>query len=45
VSDEIVLGLVDRFALAEGFEMGAEQVVVERIRVVPIEFAPLVQTE
>jgi len=43
--DEIVLGLVDRLALAEGFEMKAEQIVVERIRVIPIELPALVQSQ
>jgi len=39
VRHEIVLGLVDRHSLRESDEMRAQQVVIERIRVVPIEFS------
>jgi len=45
MGDEIVLRLVDRLALAEGLEMSAKQVEVERIGVVPIELPALVQRQ
>jgi hypothetical protein len=45
VGDEIVHGLVDRIAFAEGFEVSAEQVIVERVGMVPIELPALVQGE
>jgi len=43
--DEIVLWLVDRLALGESLEMRAEQIVVERVRVIPIELPALVQSQ
>jgi len=45
VGDEVVLRLVDRLALAERFEVSAEQVIVERVGMVPIELPTLVQSE
>jgi hypothetical protein len=45
MSDEIVLRFVDRFALAEGFKVRTEQVIVERVGMIPIELSALVQSE
>jgi len=45
VADEIVLRLVDRLAPAESFEVRVEQVIVERVGMVPIELPPLLQSE
>jgi len=42
---EVILRFVDRLTLAERLEMGAKQVVVERVGVVPIELPALVQGE
>jgi len=43
--DEVVLGFLDCLALAQRFEVRTEQVVVERIRVIPVQLAPLVQRQ
>jgi len=38
---EIILGFVDRLALAERVELGIQQVVVECVGMIPVEFPPL----
>jgi len=43
MGDEIVLGLLDRLSFAQRFEVRAQQVVVESVRMVPVEFLPLVE--
>jgi len=45
MSDEVVLRLVDRLPPGERLEMCEEQIIVERVRVVPIEFPALAQSE
>jgi hypothetical protein len=45
VSEEVVLRLVDRLTPAQSFEVGAEQIIVERIRVIPVELPALVESE
>jgi len=41
----VILRLVDCLTLAEGTEMSAKQVVVERVGMVPIELPALIQRE
>jgi len=45
MADEVVLGLVDRLSLAESIEVLAEQVVVERVRMVPVQFAAFIERQ
>src|SRR5688572_19769076 len=42
---EIVLWLVDRPALAQCLEVGAEKIIVESIRMIPVELSTLVERE
>jgi len=42
---EVILRFVDRPSLAEGIEMSAEQIVIERVGMVPIELPALVQSQ
>jgi len=43
--DEIILRLLDRLAFAERFEVRDQQVVVEGVGMVPVEFLSLVEGE
>jgi len=43
--DEIVLGFLDGLSFAECFEVRAQQVIVEGVRMVPVELFPLVEGE
>ena len=42
---KIILRLLDRSPFSERFQMSAEEIVVESIRVVPVELATLIQRE
>jgi hypothetical protein len=45
VRHEIVFGFVDRLAPAQRIKVGAKQVVVERVGMIPIELAALIERE
>jgi len=45
VSEEIVLRLVDRPTTAKSSQMRAEQIIVERIRVIPIDLSAVVECQ
>src|SRR3954468_10776511 len=45
MGDEVVLRFFDRSSFAERVEVRTEQVVVERVRMVPVKLSPLVECQ